>query len=463
MDLEKMIEQAVGRSLDGLAVAGEAHAGLWPNLMHMNGRGWPASLPEAIPGQRDGDRPYAGCNPLHDFPALEVAYAMGGGQAADRYLRTFATRCTDTPSGLFPWGEHSFWDLVNDRVGNCYVWTRRAQPATHDRLRQAPRWLWEKLDAFNPDCVQRYARGLQSHYRTGEPSEYIRHAPILKPPAPTGPRGDKSADFPRHGGFYIADWAFAYSRHPDPWLLEQIANMMAYWWPKRDEKGLLPLHTRVPEGDKHDQLNQVTQTLSLGLSLLEAAEWLPGNMPLQAQGEAYGEAFLALPHDPRAGHIIAAYRRDTGETLRTFVPWGSKYGLNATAAGPGLLSVGYFRQTRKEAYLDFAETVGRMYRGDVPDSGDPIPAKDPGLTLELLAALYEETGEQHWLDTGFRLAENVLALYFDENLPLPRAATGLDHYEAQLMPSYLLHGLARLLLLSKDRKQCPLQADFSQR
>jgi len=463
VQLRETIEHTVRHALDRLAAAGSRFGGLWPNLLNMGGNVWPQVLPPAVPGQRDGDRAYFGCNLLHDFPSLEVAYALGCDQIADKYLRTFATRCTDTPSGLFPWGEHSFWDLINDRVGNCYVWTRRPQPATHDHLRQAPRWLWEKLDALNPDCVQRFARGLQSHYRTGEPFEYMRHASILRPPAPGGPRGPRAPDFPRHGGFYIADWAFAYSRNPDPWLIEQVVQMMEYWWPKRDGRGILPLSSRMPEGHKNRGVYQVAQTLSLGLSLLESAELLPGDLPLEEQGEAYGEAFLGLPHDAAAGKYIAAYRCDSDEYLRMFDAWGSKYGVNATAAGPALLCLGYYRKTKKAEYLEFAESVGRMYGGSIPAADDPIPAKDPGLALELLAALYEDTGAQTWLDAGLRLAESALPLYFEAGLPLPRAATGVDYYEGQLMPAYLLHGLTRLAMLSEDRKNCPLPADFSQR
>lgn len=463
MDTLNRIDSTLRQALEALIAAGEAHNGLWPNVLNLDGMSRPYELPPAIPGQRDGDRAHCGCNPLHDFPALAVAYSLGYGESADRYLTTFATHCTGTPSGLFPWGEHSFWDLVNDRVGNSYVWSRRAQPAIHDHLRLAPRWLWQKLDEFNPRAVQRFARGLASHYRMGEPFEYVRHAPILKPPGPNGSRGEKSADFPRHGGFYIADWAFAHSSQPDSWLVEQVANMMDYWWPKRDDKGVLPLHSRVPAGNKHDQLNQVGQTLSFGLSLLESADLLPDDIVAAEQGRAYGEAFLALPHDAEAGEYVASYRRDTGETVSTFVPWGSKYGLNATAAGPALLCVAYFRHTGKAAYLDFATTVGKQYVRSAPVSEDPIPAKDPGLALGLLAALYEETGNDDWVEAGFELARTVLPLYFQDGLPLPRAATCVDYYEGQTMPSYLLHGLARILLLAKDRANCPLAADFSQR
>ena len=69
-------------------------------------------LPEAIPGQRDGDRSHLGSNLIHDEATLKtmVALAEGSGrrdyaEAAERYLRRFATHCTGTETGILPWGE----------------------------------------------------------------------------------------------------------------------------------------------------------------------------------------------------------------------------------------------------------------------------------------------------------------------------------------------------------------------
>ena len=93
----------------------------------------------------------------------------------------FATHCTDTVTGLFPWGEHAYWHLVEDRVGDSHrLALPDKEPGTtlHDHLRQAPVWLWEKLHEFNPRCVERFAEGLDYHYKDGEPREYIRHAHI---------------------------------------------------------------------------------------------------------------------------------------------------------------------------------------------------------------------------------------------------------------------------------------------
>jgi hypothetical protein len=41
-----------------------------------------------------------------------------------------------------------------------------------------PLWLWEKLQQFNPACVQAFAKALGGHWTEGDGWEYIRHAHI---------------------------------------------------------------------------------------------------------------------------------------------------------------------------------------------------------------------------------------------------------------------------------------------
>ena len=83
------------------------------------------------------------------------------------------------------------------------------------------------------------------------------------------------------------------------------------------------------------------------------------------------------------------------------------------------------------------------------------------MALGLLADLFDMTGERRWLDGGLDLAKELIDRCFDR--PLPRGATGIDWYESQMGPSFLLHGLARVALLAMDRDNCPLDADYTGR
>ena len=92
--------------------------------------------------------------------------------------------------------------------------------------------------------MQRFAGGLDGHWTEGEGWEYIRHAHIEE--AWRYGRGARACDFPRHSGFYILDWTFAYVNSGDMRWVEQIERMVDYWWPMRDERNLQLIESRSP-------------------------------------------------------------------------------------------------------------------------------------------------------------------------------------------------------------------------
>ena len=99
-------------------------------------------------------------------------------------------------------------------------------------------------------------------------------------------------------------------------------------------------------------------------------------------------------------------------------------------------------------------------REPFPDDA-AVPAMDAGLGLELFADLYAITQEGRWLDLGLRMAAELVERYCDGLLP--RGAAGIDWYESQMGPSFLLHGLARIALMERDGLPCSLAADYTAR
>jgi len=336
--------------------------------------------------------------------------------------------------------------------------------AIHDHLRQAPVWLWEKLYAYNPRCVERFGEGLDYHWKDGEPPEYSRHAEIEAEARPG--RGDRSCDFPRHSGFYILDWAFACVKTGRADFLEQIHRMMDYWWTKRDGKGLLLIESRSPQHEERFyNVNAPGQTLSLATSLLESAMLLDEGEPelaetMRQRAAIYIKGFLAAPHGLEKGVFVSLCKRDTDALVEIMPVWGSKYGV-WPASYVALTALCAYRMTGDEGLLRWAESVGRCYVREPFPSSIAVPAMDAGLSLGLLADLYDLTGEGFWLDSGWRLARTPIRIYLDGDLP--RGAAGIGWYESQMGPSFLLHGLARLALLSMDRDHCPLEADYTAR
>lgn len=471
------ILKTVSASADALVQAAAPYEGLLPSLLDRATGKMLTGLPDPISGQRNGDRSTAGCNLMHDQVLLRTWRALSTitgrktyHDASERYLRRFAEHCTGTPSGLFPWGEHAYWSLAEDGLGDSYRNNNPQRPceAIHDHLRAAPLWLWERLWDIKPDCVVRFAEGLDNHWTAdaeGASREYIRHALIQR--RERHPRAGRSCDFPRHGGFYVFDLAFAYSRTGRADLLAQLRAFADYWWPKRDEQNLCLLESRTPEDPAHVRRFRVpspSQTLSLAVSLLEAAALLESLQSelareLRSRAATYIDGFFSAPHDPDRGVFIINCVQD--EPSRAAMPvWCSVYGLWPVAYVAVFALCGY-RLTGDRRLLDWAVAAGRAYQQTPFPEGAAVPAMDAGLAVGLQADLYDLTGEARWREGGLTLAEHIMGRYLDQ--PIPRGAAGIDWYESQMGPGFLLHGLTRLALLAQDRAHCPLDADYTTR
>lgn len=472
MNAERILGR-VSAALDVLIEAGAAHEGLFPSLIDRETHKMVMELPPAIDGQRMGDRAHLGSNLMHDHPVLKAMFALSGtleladyGEAAERYLKRFSSHCTDTPTGLFPWGEHSFWHLLNDGVGNSYslAHPERNLPVTHDHLRQAPLWLWQKLQELSPKCVERFAEGLNGHWTEGEPLEYCRHAYIMeRRPYERYPR---SCDFPRHGGFYILNWGFVYLQTGRAVFLDQIRTMLDYWWKKRDDLSLLLIESRSPVTEKNFHgVNSAQQTLSLGISLLEAADLLAESSPdlsatMRRRGKVYIAGFLAAPHDLENRLFVSSSRRGTDEIPDTYVTWGSKYGAQSPVAGTALIALCGYRLTGDERLMAWARAAAHPYLQEPLPREIAVPARDSATGIGLLADLYDLTGEGFWLEGGLNLAGAIIETFMDGDLP--RGSSRTEVYESQLGPGDLLFALTRLALLAIDRTQAP-EPDYSLR
>jgi len=467
MAVQNLLDR-VCAALDVLVEIGRSHEGLFPSLIDRTEHTMLGELPPAIDGQRDGDRAPLGSNLIHDEPTLMTLYGLDRSAytaAADDYLRRFATHCTDTESGLFPWGEHAYWQIEEDRPGNSFQSrdSSREVMLTHDHLRAVPLWLWRKLRDFHSGCVERFAEGLDNHWVDSEPIEYIRHACIDR--KMRHPRSGTSCDFPRHSGFFICDWSFAYLQTGREDFLEQIRRMLDYWWEKRLPDGLCLSESRTHPGHILHRMKGVAQTLSLATSLLESARLLEARHPrlaaeMRRRAGVYTEGFLAAPHDTAAGLFVAGYSEETG-ALTPMAIWGSVYGKSpACYAALGCLC--HYRLSGDRHLLTWAVDAGHRYAREEFPTGVQVPSMDAGLGLGLLADLFDITGDRAWLERGLRRAEEIVGIYFDDGV-LPRGGAGIDWYESQMGPGFLLHGLARLALLAAEGRSCPLEADYTGR
>ncbi len=468
-----MYLQTVTAALDVLIETAKPYDGLFPSIIDRQTHRMMDQRPPHIDGQRDGDRSHLGCNLLHDHVVLHLLDQLGRvlGRAdytatVDRYLARFLSHCTDTPTGLWPWGEHAYWHLIEDRIGNSYVDAGNPNaPLQHDHLRQAPLWLWQRLWNIDHAPVERFADGLDLHWRDDARTEYMRHAHIAEVKRMGGLDADRSCDFPRHGGFYMFDWAFVLARTQNAELAgrlcQNIGRIADYWWVERSATGLLRSERRTERaGEESHKRRMVTQTLSLGVSMLEAAALLADTDAvlatlLRERGNVYLNAALEAGHQYQEAFFVGSCEDDLSNPAAMSI-WGSVYGQPNIGA-PALLMLAAERETRDARCLAFAEAAGHAQALQPFPADAVVPSRDPGHALCLMMNLHQRTGDTNWIDRAMRLADRVLPIYFDR--PLPRAATNADWYESQTIPGFLLYGLAQLGLHHGGYD--PIEADFT--
>jgi hypothetical protein len=461
----EMILEKVALALDCLVATGARYDGLFPSILNRFSGEMLAAIPDPIPGQRQHDRSPRGSNILHDVDLLALMYLFArqtGKQeysvAADSYLRRFAEHCTETPSGLFPWGEHAYWDLDKDCLGNSQAFANRtiSRGAYHDHLREVPLWLWERLYEFNPRCVEQFAEGLKYHWKSGAlANEYFRHAYIEHPEIPL-PHEAISRDFPRHGGFYIFDWAFAYCRFEREEFRQQIERMNDHWWRHHHQSGMLPVQSRSEVEDPAEKFLSLGQTLSYAATTLDAAEVLDANgvlpelaLSLRERATIYATACVTASHRLQENIFYAMFDPETLAGKSQLAAWGSAYGSSATVAPQAIFILRIYRHIQDERFLEWAKAAARFVTTTAFPTDALIPARDAGDALGLLLDLYELTRQEFWLQQAQKLADQFMKIYFGSTpeSTLPRGAAGIEWYEAQLGTGTLLHSLGRYALL----------------
>ena len=133
---------------DGTDKYGTEHSPMFSSILDLKTRRMPSEPPTLLPLQRQCDRAFPGGNLHHDIFTLLAMYhvaEMTGerryAEAADAYLKFFLRRCAAVGNGLFPCGEHAFWDFDKETLGGV---------PTQENLALVPREFWEHLWRIDP-------------------------------------------------------------------------------------------------------------------------------------------------------------------------------------------------------------------------------------------------------------------------------------------------------------------------
>ncbi|MEN6305784.1 MAG: hypothetical protein ABFD96_23870 [Armatimonadia bacterium] len=384
----------------------------------------PQSVIPSMPGQRIGDRALFGGNLQHDLPLLMAMAHFGRiikdwsyGRAASNYLVFFMNNCTNTPTGLWPWGEHAHWDFFKETWGHTY----------HEYLGAPPLDFLEVAWQMNPKAVQGEADGMLNHVRDFETYQFCRHAEIDKPLTEPRQADRKGLDFPRHGAMFLRHWAFTYSKTKDPKYLGYVEGMLKHFELTRLKDGFLPILSQF--SDRPALAPNGGCNLSVGVCLLEAAPLLAGT-PAGEHTKKLGTELLET--------LAAAPVKVPAKAV-----FGMVYGGSEFQGGDAALRVQAYRLTKDPRHLEAAIKFAEVYApvDAMPTEGN-IRAQVYGVLVDLFLDLDELDKDPKWLAAAEKYARfGIEDLYCNG---LFRGASNLGYYDSELYVSTFVYALVRL-------------------
>ncbi len=315
--LDTMIERGTDRY-------GEIHSPQFVSMLDLETHEHPGAYLPSIPGQRIWDRAMWGSNLSHDLRLLDtmetVSEITGDGryaEAARAYLQFFLDNCTHTPTGLWPWGEHAYW--------NFYTESPHAHLTLNHETFSTPAGFWERAWELNPDAVRRHADGLINHVKDLETFAFCRHADLTQVLPDPRPEELLSGllDFQSVGARLMEVWAFTWAQTGDDKYRDWITRMVDYFETCRlEQSGMLPVLSQ--HAYRPSLRPSPGATLTVGMVMLEMAEALEGTDlgdRLRQFGEELIEAVTAHEQTetvPGTGMRVVTRERASGGAAVSF-------------------------------------------------------------------------------------------------------------------------------------------------
>ncbi len=432
-------------------------------------------LPEQRPPAPPGADEYAqqrysfgGSNLMWDILTLRAQYRLSEvtgqpvyARAADAYLRFFSQHCPSPTTGLFPWGQHAFWQLRSeedpDRLGDQpWRWYGAAGGGgAHEFESFTP--PWREMEDFAPEVILAFAQGVFDwHIKCEETFFFNRHGvlfdrrnPDQRPPFPPA-IGARDMAWERHAGLYMYTFAFAYQMTGDAKYLDWARGLSDLYWNVRDPETDKTWRSIWMDADgqlipdpRHTTRNVLTQQPYWKLKAYRLA---PETEPAQVLRD-------------RALAYLRAYCRTIGPDSgqRT---WDS---ANAQAVQGQMIALAY-KVSGEERFRDWLTRWSQAafdHRPHARESGEwPLM---PGNYANVLVGLIQShvtTGNAMFLDQAAELADEALALFQHESGLLRAAVTirakdgqirveNYDYYNNHTGVQKLVYALLQLHILTQ--------------
>lgn len=363
----------------------------------------PLTLRPAPPGGiRRGDRPgrpwtaMNGANPQLDQNLLRVFYTLSEiteepryAKVADEELTWFFTNTMSPKTNLLPWGEHLSWDVMFDAP------ISGGEESMHEFAR--PWALWDRCFALAPERSKDFALGLWEHQIANhETGGFDRHAPYFE----HGPVDGK--DFPRHAGFYIGTWCYAWKYTNNEVFPRAIETLVARFERKRVQK----------DGSMAGTIGPLECEL--------AATMVPEPLATRLRAFAAKEDELILPD------LQKMLRSGPGVILPP--KWQTGYSAG-TMADQAMFCVARCEQTANAAYRDLLVAIADAYLNERPEEDVDAWPMSFAHAISTEVAAWRFTKRQVYLDQARTFAQMAVELFWQDN-PLPRASLMTGHYES---------------------------------
>ena len=367
----------------------------------------------------------------------EKAYAA----AADKALGDFITRTQSPVTGLLAWGEHLCWDLATE------TWVTGHRKPYHEMKR--PMLFWDRHFASNPAQAKAFARGLWEHQiQDQHTGNFSRHALYTS----HGPGANN--DFPKEGSYMIDIWSKAYQDTGEEIFLTALNTLCQRYLGKLNDKNLMEQDSR------RAGRNWTAENLSLAIFAHRAADRIPpGELAdnLRNLAMRIDSGFFTLSHDvPKRGFVYFAdpangqprpYSTSPDGYTRT---WGMAYGVYMTSQ-LGMLCFKRMLQLEegptKDGYRRCILDAAAVYQVEKPDTDTlDIWPVEYGAAIFVQLMAHRLTGAEMYLAGARALAEDALLLFFEENIPLPKASSKATHYESVTQGDTFIYALLALYL-----------------
>jgi len=411
-----------------------------------------------IPGVRVRDRSITGANMIHDIGLYKILYELSEitGEKkyireADKALKYFFRNCKSEATGLMCWGEHLYWDFMNDDCGYS---------PNYD-FHEATNWpFWDRAYKLAPEACWNFAISeWDNQINDKNTGDFSRHARYSKRETFSG------FDFPRYAGQMIERWADAYSRpeNNDQPRKEELLTAIKVLFNRMQEnaklsKSGLLIAGRAKQGD-HINVVWLTNNLELARCLEEAAPAMEPELAdaMREFALKQDDDFLNAPHklDSVGGGFAVTLHAETGlpRTRSMNKPytstWSSGYGYGTHAR---VANICYSRYKKlKTEHADMAQKYKELmlkaagnYLKSSPDIKELLKPNEFSNAIELMLNCYDLTNEQKYIKRADYFAREGIDLFLNDGYPLPKATNINGHYESITGGPFFMYQLLKL-------------------